>query len=63
MSKDAPKPSSPQTTNDGHQPSQRGHQPIAITPTNPGQAGYQPTTGSGGSGPGTPPSQGGSGKK
>lgn len=46
-----------------HQPVDKGHQPIAVTPHNPGQAGHQPTTGQGGSGPGTPPSQGGSGKK
>jgi len=56
MSKDNPTP--PQNS-----PLNEGHQPIAITPHNPGQAGHQPSTGQGGTGPGTPPSQGGSGKK
>lgn len=41
----------------------KGHQPISVTPSNPGQAGHQPSTGQGGSGPpATPPSQG-SGEK
>lgn len=64
MSKDSPTPP-PQSSplNEGYQPMNKGHQPIAITPHNPGQAGHQPSTGQGGSGPGTPPSQGGSGKK
>lgn len=62
MSKEKSPPSSGMA-NDGYQPVNKGHQPIAITPSNPGQAGHQPTTGQGGSGPGTPPSQGSSGKK
>jgi len=62
MANDTPPPPS-RPLNDGHQPVQKGHQPIAITPNNSGQAGHQPTTGQGGAGPGTPPSQGGSGKK
>jgi len=48
---------------EGFQPLSKGHQPMAITPRNPDQAGHQPTTGQGGSGPATPPSQGSSGKK
>lgn len=49
--------------NDGYQPLSKGFQPMAITPNNPGQAGHQPSTGQGGTGPGNPPSQGSSGKK
>ena len=42
---------------------QKGAQPIAVhTPIKP-QGGSQPTTGQGGSGPGTPPNQGSGGKK
>lgn len=48
--------------NFGYQPSNKGHQPIAVAQPRNDQAGHQPT-GSGGSGPRTPPSQGGSGNK
>lgn len=47
---------------DGYQPLQKGYQPIAAAPKQTDQAGYQPTTGHGGAGPATPPTQGGSGK-
>ena len=63
MSKDNPTPSQGQSFADGYQPMNKGFQPMSVTPHNPGQAGHQPSTGQGGSGPGTPPSQGGSGKK
>ena len=44
-------------------PLQKGAQPIAIhTPAKP-HGGQIPTTGQGSSGPGTPPNQGGGGKK
>lgn len=76
MAKDTP-PARPtmandgfQPLNEGHQPVQRGHQPgtfghqpIAARPTSSEQAGHQPTTSQGGTGPGTPPTQTGSGKK
>lgn len=48
---------------DGYVPVQKGYQPRAQA--NPGnvQGGHVPTTGQGGSGPGTPPNQGSGGKK
>jgi len=58
------KPSPPvRPVADGHQPSQRGHQPTMTTPSNIGnvQGGHQPTTGQGGNG--SPPNQGSGGKK
>jgi hypothetical protein len=69
MAKDTPTPP-PTMANDGfqplskgHQPGNFGHQPIAARPTSSEQAGHQPTTSQGGAGPGTPPTQSGSGKK
>lgn len=62
MAKDKESPQGHVSTH-GYQPVEKGHQPIAVNPQSPGQAGYQPTTGQGGTGPGTPPSQGSSGKK
>ena len=52
----------PHFIGDGYQPLQKGYQPISVAPKQTDQAGHQPTTGQGGSGAGTPPAQGGSGK-
>lgn len=49
--------------NEGYQPLNKGHQPIAARPTSNEQAGHQPTTSQGDTGPKTPPSQDSSGKK
>lgn len=46
----------------GHQPLNKGHQPVAITQPRNDQAGHQPTS-QGGAGPGKPPSQAGSSSK
>ena len=70
MAKDTPPALPPTLAQDGFQPLSKGyqpgnfgHQPIAVRPTSSEQAGHQPTTSQGGSGPRTPPTQTGSGKK
>lgn len=66
MSKETPAPAPPsRPLSDGFTPVSKGHQPMAARPagTSTAQGGYQPTTSQGGSGAGTPPSQGSGGKK
>lgn len=69
MAKETPPAPSPTIANDGFQPLSKGHQPgnfghqPAARPASTVQNGHQPTTSQGNSGPGTPPTQTGSGKK